>query len=333
MRPFAYDSPTSLTDAIALVAPNGDGEHRPLAGGTDLLTLMKAEIVSPARLVDIKRVVDLTDEIEITEQGITIGALASLAEIENNELIKEWCPVLSDAAGLAASPQLRNMATIGGNLLQRPRCWYFRNADIPCWLKGGDDCPAHEGQNQRHALFGGGPCYAVHPSDPAAALLALDADVRLTGSSGSRTLALADFFARPEEGRRTETTIGSDELIEAIHIPLPHAGLRSVYLKAMDRKVWSFALVGVAAALQMEDGHIGDARLVLSGVAPVPWRVEGAEQRLVGQQPSTGVFARAAEAALAGAEPLAHNGYKVPLAKALIQRALAHVSQQALTGD
>lgn len=283
--------------------------------------------------MDIKRITDLTDAIEITEQGITIGALASLAEIETNRLIAEWCPVLTEAASLAASPQLRNMATIGGNLLQRPRCWYFRNADIPCWLKGGDDCPAHDGQNQRHALFGGGPCYAVHPSDPAAALLALDADVQLAGPAGTRTVSLTDVFALPEDDRRTETTIRPDELIQAIHIPLPHAGLRSTYLKAMDRKVWSFALVGVAAAIQMEDDRIADARLVLSGVAPIPWRVTAAERTLTGQQASADLFARTADAALADTQPLAHNAYKIPLARALMQRALGTLTGRTVPGD
>lgn len=326
MRPFGYESPLDIADAVRLIAPDGDGERRPLAGGTDLLTLMKAGIVAPARLVDIKRVIDLTDEIEITEDDITIGALASLAEIERNGLLKEWCPALTEAAALAASPQLRNMATIGGNLLQRPRCWYFRDAAIPCWLKGGAGCPARDGQNQHHALFGGGPCFAVHPSDPAAALLALDAEVRLVGPDGERTMPLIDFFALPEDDRRTETTLRPGEIVLAVHIPLPHAGLRSTYLKAMERTVWSFALVGVAASLQIEDGRITHARLVLAGVAPIPWRVDAAE-RLIGQRPGGGLFARVADAALADAQPLALNGYKVPLAKTLIRRALAVVSR------
>lgn len=326
MRPFNYERPLHLDDAIRLITPNGDGERRPLAGGTDLLTLMKAEIVAPARLVDIKRLVDLTDEIELTDDGITIGALASLAEIEQDELIRDRCPALAQAAGLAASPPLRNMATIGGNLLQRPRCWYFRDAAIPCWLKGGDDCPAWDGQNQHHALFGGGPCYAVHPSDPATTLLALDAAVRLVGPAGERTTPLAEFFALPTEDRRTETTLRPGEIVRAISIPLPHAGLHSTYVKAMERKVWSFALVGVAAALLIEGGRIAHARLVLGGVAPIPWRVDAA-QRLIGQEPDDDLFAQVADAALAEAQPLALNAYKLPLAKALIRRALAAASQ------
>jgi xanthine dehydrogenase YagS FAD-binding subunit len=213
------------------------------------------------------------------------------------------------------------MATVGGNLLQRPRCWYFRHEHLNCWLKGGEECPAYAGQNQLHALFGGGPCYAVHPSDLAPALLALDAQVRLRGSAGERMIPLEELFALPVADRRTETTIAPDELLTALVLPPLAAGTHSLYLKAMDRKVWSFALVSVAARLRVVQGRIEEARLVLGGVAPIPYRVAAAEALLVGQSTSEETFTRAAEAALAGARPLAHNGYKVPLALNLIRHA------------
>jgi xanthine dehydrogenase YagS FAD-binding subunit len=217
------------------------------------------------------------------------------------------------------------MATLGGNLLQRPRCWYFRNARLPCWLKGGEDCPAYAGENALHALFGGGPCYAVHPSDIAPALLALDAEVRLQGRHGIRTLPLTEFFALPVAERRTETTVQHDDIVLAVRLPPLPAGTRSTYLKAMDRKVWAFALVGVAAVVRVDNTkgrRIAAARLTLSGVAPIPWRAVTAERALLGAEVSDTLFAHAAEVALADATALRQNAYKLPLAKALIRRAL-----------
>jgi xanthine dehydrogenase YagS FAD-binding subunit len=220
------------------------------------------------------------------------------------------------------------MATIGGNLLQRPRCWYFRNPRIPCWLKGGDDCPARVGQNQLHALFDVSPCVAVHPSDPATALVALDGSVRLRGTAGVRELSVAELFAPPTDDRRAETVIQSDELIVSLRIPT-RPGAHSTYLKAMDRKVWAFALAGVAAAIQMDGGRIVAARVVLGGVAPVPWRSTSAENILTGAKVSDAVITRAAEVALDGAQPLDHNGYKIPLTQVLVRRALQELTSQA----
>jgi xanthine dehydrogenase YagS FAD-binding subunit len=331
MKPFAYASPRSLADAVALLAAEAmlDGGARPLAGGTDLLPLLKADLAAPERLVDIKRLADLDDRIEDGPDGLTIGALATLAEIEDDPLVRAVAPALADAAGLAATPQLRNMATLGGNLLQRPRCWYFRNPRIACWLKGGPDCPARPGENQLHALFDVSPCVAVHPSDPAVALLALDAAVQIRGANGTREMPLTEFFAAPTADRRTETLLGPDELIVSIRIPPSAEPRRSVYRKAMERNVWAFALVGVAVAVRMEGDRIADCRLALGGVAPIPWRAESAERRLTGAAATAATIADAADAALAGATPLAHNGYKLPLARALIRRALTEITTPA----
>jgi len=322
MQAFDYARATTLEETISLLDHAQNGDTRPLAGGTDLLTLMKAEIATPIHLVDIKRVAELPRGIHQTANGVTIGTLTTLTEIEQSSLLRSHHSVLCEAAEVAATPQLRNMATIGGNLLQRPRCWYFRNQHFHCWLKGGSDCPAYEGENQHHALFGGGPCYAVHPSDLASALVALDATVRLRGPKGERTLPLTQFFALPEEGRRRETIIAEDELLLALEIPKPPAGTRSTYFKAMDRKVWSFALVGVAAMVQVTAGKVADARLVLSGVAPIPWRVKAAEQALIGAKLENVELERVAATVIAGAEPLHHNQYKIALAQRLVQRAL-----------
>jgi xanthine dehydrogenase YagS FAD-binding subunit len=325
MRAFDYASPRTIDEAIALLSPSpgANGESpRPLAGGTDLLTLMKADLLAPAQLVDIKRLAELDDRIEDGPDGLTIGALATLAEMEDDPFVQARYPALSEAAGLAATPQLRNMATIGGNLLQRPRCWYFRNPRISCWLKGGDHCPAREGENQLHAIFDVSPCVAVHPSDPAVALLALDAMVRLRGATGEREAPLAEFFAPPTADRRTETVIGEDELIVSLRIPPLSADAHSTYLKAMERKVWAFALVSVAAVIRLEAGRIGHARIVLGGVAPIPWRVAATENLLLGEKPTASLIEQAAEEAVAAAQPLAHNAYKLPLTRALVRRAL-----------
>lgn len=331
MQAFDYARATTIDETLTLLDQAERGQTRLLAGGTDLLTLMKGNIAAPTALLDIKRIADVPRGISETADGLTLGALTTLTEIEQSSLLAEKYPVLSEAAGLAATPQLRNMATIGGNLLQRPRCWYFRNQHFACWLKGGEGCPAREGENQQHALFGsqasgGSPCCAVHPSDLAAALLAVDAQVHLRGTQGERHLPLADFFALPQADRRRETTIADDELLLSLQIPQTATQRRSTYIKAMDRKVWSFALVGVAAAAQVVDGKFADVRLVLSGVAPIPWRATVAEAHLIGADAHATTIARAAAIALQEAVPLAQNRYKVPLATRLIERALTAIT-------
>jgi xanthine dehydrogenase YagS FAD-binding subunit len=331
MRAFEYARAETIDEAPGLVA----GKHslqngsRFLAGGTDLLTLMKADVVQPSLLVDIKRTEGLPRGIEQDGQdgnALVLGALTTLSEIERHPAVMERYAALAEAVGLAATPQLRNMATIGGNLLQRPRCWYFRSSAFDCWLKGGTVCHARDGENQQHALFGQSPCVAVHPSDAAAALVALGASVRLRGSKGERTLSVADLFAEPTEDRRTETVIGPDELLLDVRLPAPAANTRSTYRKAMDRKVWAFALVGVAAVLRLDGRTVTEASIVLSGVAPIPWRAHEAERLLVGQEATAERIMEAAQTAVSGAQPLEHNGYKVPLARNLVRQALTDLT-------
>jgi xanthine dehydrogenase YagS FAD-binding subunit len=213
------------------------------------------------------------------------------------------------------------MATVGGNLLQRSRCWYFRNPRVHCWLKGGDACQAKDGENRLHAILGGGSCWSAHPSDIAPALLALDAEVRLRGPAGERTLPLAEFFALPADDRRTETVLRPGELVMSIRIPAAPIGTHSTYRKAMDRKIWAFALVGVAAALRLDGRRVVHARLALGGVAPIPWRATAAEAVLLDGEAGDALFTRAAEAALADAQSLRDNGYKLPLTRTLIRQA------------
>jgi xanthine dehydrogenase YagS FAD-binding subunit len=323
MRPFAYAAPRSVAEALPLLGAGA----RPLAGGTDLLGLMKAEVEAPQRLVSLGRIAGLSRAIEESSGGLVLGALATLADIERHPAIAARYPALAQAAGLAASAQLRNVATLGGNLLQRPRCWYYRSAHFHCWLKGGESCHAREGENRLHALFGDAPCCAVHPSDLAPVLLALDAELAVRAPEGERRVRAADFFALPEAARRSETRLGENELI--VSVRLPAAAARSAYLKAMDRASFAFALASAAVALRMEDGSVARAAIVLGGVAPVPWRARAAEALLRGARPEPALLERAAEAALEGARPLAQNGYKVPLARALVLRALQAAAEAA----
>ena len=339
MRPFDYAQPGRLTEALELLAGADGRQVRPLAGGTDLLPMMKGDLIAPRQVVDLKRLVDLDGRIEVDASGLEIGALATLRELERHQVVGSAAPALAEAAAVAASPQLRNMATLGGNLLQRPRCWYFRNAAIDCWLKGGAECPARPGENGLHALFSPGPCVAAHPSDLATALVALDARVRVVGPGGERTIPLESFFAHPTDERRRENVLGEDEIIRTVMIPQgpdladgDGAVTVSTYRKAMDRKVWAFALVGVGVRATMAAGRIAEARVVLGGVSQVPWRAHGAEALLAGEEPSDGLFREAAEAALAGADPLEHNGYKIPLAKSLVRRALEAVTGVGVAG-
>ena len=321
MRPFQYSNPATLDAALVAIGPSA----RPLAGGTDLLTLIKADLAAPERLVNVKAL--LPRGIEAKPEGLEIGALATLAEIEEHPVVRDGYAALAQAVSLAASPQIRNLATVGGNLLQRPRCWYFRNARIDCWLKGGEECPARDGQNRNHAILRGGPCYAVHPSDIVPALMAFDAAVRVVGPDGERWIELEDFMQPPTEERRTETVLASDELVTAVRLPPHPEPTRSVYRKAMDRKIWAFALAGVACALRLSGRRIAHARIVLSGVAPVPIRAEAAERELLGREASPDRFAAAAAAALQDARPLRHNGYKVPLTEALVRQALTTLTE------
>jgi xanthine dehydrogenase YagS FAD-binding subunit len=318
VRPFSYTAPGTLAKAISTLGRSA----RPLAGGTDLITLMKADLYAPERLVAVRSL--LPSGITSAEEGVTVGAATVLSDIAANDIIARRFAAVAQAAEAAASLQLSNMATLGGNLLQRPRCWYFRNPHIPCWLKGGDNCPARDGENRQHALFGGDRCVAVHPSDLAPALLAFDAELHVRSAQGERKLRLGEFFALPEDGRRSETMLGEGELVLAVRLP-PHSGeSRSIYLKAMDRAAFSFALAGVAAVVRLsEDGRrIAHVRVVLSGVAPIPWRAHAAEAVLLGAQISERLLQNAATAAVSGAVPLRLNRWKITLLKALVERAL-----------
>lgn len=319
MKAFEHVNATSAAGVPALLGQ--DGRARPMAGGTDLLTELKLGIIAPDRLVNLKTIPGL-DEIRFDESnGLRLGALATLMAIGDNPVVQERYPMLAQAILRAASPQLRNMGTIGGNLNQHSRCWYYRGP-FHCWLKGGQMCYARDGENAHHAILGGMPCNTVQPSDPATALIALGAEVRVMGQGGERTLPLEQFFQLPKVGSRMLTVLAPAEIVTEIAVPVPAAGSRGTFLKAMDRQVWAFALASVAALLTLDGGTVREARLVLGGVAPRPWRVPDAEAALQGGRLDEAAIERAAEQSVAGAKPLAHNGYKVPLVKGLVREAL-----------
>jgi xanthine dehydrogenase YagS FAD-binding subunit len=322
MKPFEYARPESVAEAARSL---GRGAAA-IAGGTDLLGLMKDGITAPDRLVDLTRIDGLRGWSRERGAGLRIGALTPLADVEESEQIGRWLPTVREAVASAATLQLRNMGTVGGNLLQRNRCWYFRDEAFPCWLKGGTRCFAAHGENALHAVVGAEECVTVAPSDLAPALIAHDAQVSLTGARGTRTIPLADLYVRPAGAARYEHSVRAGEILT--HVQVPEAGLqrRGVYEKAMDRKTWTFALVSVAVAARVREGKLRDVRIVLGGVAAVPWRAEVAESIATGEPLDERLAARAAQAMLTDAQPLRDNAYKVPLARELVRRALLRLA-------
>ena len=331
MKAFEWANPTSVAEAVKLLSVSSpaadiDEAPRPIAGGQDLLTTMKDYTSRPARLVNLKQIRGLNN-ITLNARGLTIGALVTLSELEEHAGVRKSFPGLSEAAHSIATPQIRNLGTVGGNLCQRPRCWYFRLEEVVCLKKGGSECYAATGENKYNAIIAGGPSFIVHPSDLAPVLLALGAHVTVTGATGQRVIPLDKFFTLPAEGNiRRENVLENDDLITEIFVPASPLAAASTYLKFKERESLDFALASVAAAVQLApDRSVRDVRIVLGGVAPIPWRVPAAEKFLIGKQLHNDVLAEAAKLALADAQPLEKNAYKVPLAQTLVRRALAKV--------
>jgi xanthine dehydrogenase YagS FAD-binding subunit len=330
MKAFEWVSPATVAEAVSLLksapaAKDLDEEARPIAGGQDLLTTMKEYITQPARVVNLKGIRGL-DRIEPDGKGgLRLGALVTLAQVEESAEVRKSFPALAEAAHSVATPQIRNLGTVGGNLCQRPRCWYFRLEEAVCLKKGGTECFAATGENKYNAILGGGPSYIVHPSDLAPALVALGASVSVEGADGRRTIPLDKFCTLPSEGNvRRENVLRNDEIITEVQVPPSAFAARSTYLKFKERDSLDFALASVAAAVELApDKTVRQARVVLGGVAPIPWRVPKAESYLAGKTLSAATLAEAARLALEGAEPLAKNAYKIPLAQTLVRRALA----------
>jgi len=316
--PFAFARPTHLQDAVDRLAAGGAQVH---AGGTDLLGCLRDHVFSVDTLVSLSSIEGLSGIREKGDGGLVIGALTTISEIAGHPEIRRRYPVLALAAAEVGSPQLRNQGTLGGNLCQKPRCWYYRG-DFPCLRKGGYKCFAVNGENQYHCIFGGANCFIVHPSDTAPALVALDAEVQTIGPRGSRRIPVAGLHMPPAENPTRETVLESGEILVEILVPPPADGLYSAYRKICTRRAWDFAIAGCALALAMDGTRVRDCRVVLSGAAPIPWRSRETEEVLRGAVLDDAAIREASEAVVATAQPMSKNGYKVPLFKGMIEEEL-----------
>jgi xanthine dehydrogenase YagS FAD-binding subunit len=325
MQPFALIRPTTLAAARQRVQERPQ-ERALRAGGVDLIDRMKEGLEAPAELVELASLQgDVGRRLRALQPGAQggweVGALVTLGQLEQHADLDAGHRALREAAGSAATPGIRSIATVGGNLLQRPRCWYYRSADLSCLKKGGSACLAVTGENKYHAILGGGPSWIVHPSTLACALLALDASVEVEGEA-PRTLPLAELFVAPKTDPQREHVLAPGEVLVRALVPAAPAGRRSTYVAVKEKQSHDWPLAEVAVALTLAGGVISDPRVVLGHVAPVPWRSAEAEAALAGQKPDAALLARAAAAALAPARPLRHNAYKVPLAQGLLREAL-----------
>ncbi len=320
MQNFSYVNATSIEQVPSLLGRSWD-DAVVMAGGTDLLGEMKDFAAVPKRVVNLKSIEGL-DYIRQDDAATRIGALTTLTDVLDNGAVSQDYPVLHQAVSVIASPQIRNMATLAGNILQRPRCWYYRSEDFPCLKKGGARCYAVGGVNTYHAIFGSGPSYIVHPSDAAPALMALDATVRIHGPRGEREVVMDDFFTLPEMNIRRENILRPNEIVTELTIPKPAANSKGMYLKVRERESIDFALVSLAAQMTVVNGTCERASLVFGGVAPVPWRAIEAERYLRGRRITESRAESAAEAAVEDAKPMPNNGYKVEIAKNLVKQAV-----------
>ena len=315
---FSYIRPTSLAEAVDQLAKPGARAH---AGGTDLVGCLRDRVFDARLVVSLARVPDLRGISKAADGALRIGALTTVAEVAAHPLVKSQFAALASAAGLVASPQIRNQGTIGGNLCQRPRCWYFRG-DFDCARKGGQTCYAMGGENQQHAIFGASTCLAVHPSDTATALVALGAQVSIAGRKGSRSVPLESFFLLPDEDMTKENVLQPGEVLTEVVVPAPRAGFVSAYRKVRTRGAFDFALAALAVGLSFRQGRVESPRIVLGAAALKPWRATDAEKALAGAKLDAKTIAQAANAAVTGATPLEENGYKIPMFRGLVQEVL-----------
>ncbi len=313
MIDFDYLQPKTLEEASSLLQKS-KGKAIPYSGGTDALSLLKEDIISPGEVVNLKNIPNLNAISFENGKGLKIGGLVTITDIAENPLIAEKYTVLSEAANKIASPQLRNVGTLGGNLNQRPRCWYFRK-DFDCIRKGGSICYAVDGENKYHCIIGGGPCYIVHPSDMAVALLALNASVNIFSGKKSRTIPISEFFVLPGVNHLKENIIEPGEIVTEVIVPELSPNTKSGYYKFMERDVWDFAVVSVAAVLTKNGNSIKSGKIAYGGIAPAPWLDKNINSRLKGLHLDNDSIEKAVSQILTDAEPLEQNEYKIPLAR------------------
>jgi len=315
---FDYVRPDSTKEAIRLLATENSVAY---AGGTDLLGCLREHIFEAKTVVSLSRLNELRGIQKTREGGLRIGALTTLVEVAESPIVRESWPGLARAALEVASPQLRNQGTIGGNLCQKPRCWYYRG-DFMCLRKGGNECFAEKGENVFHCILGGENCFIVHPSDTAPALAALGATIHTEGPKGPRNLPVEGFHVLPRDDFTRETILDPGEIVTEIVLPPPPAGLKSSYRKVRARRSWDFALAGVALAVVFQGDRVSGARVFLGGAAPVPWRAKEVEEVIIGKALTREVIESASRAAVKNARPLEQNGYKVPLFRSVMEEEL-----------
>jgi len=322
LQKFSYKKASSVQDAVALSA--APGAHI-FAGGSDLLGCLRDGVYEAKTVVSLSSIAELKGIGPKPGGGLRIGALSTLSEIAGHQQVKEQYRALAEAASSVASPQLRNQGTLGGNLCQRPRCWYFRG-DFPCRRKGGDTCFAETGENQFHAILGWDRCYMVHPSDTASALVALGARVTIAGPKGRRTIPLESFFILPKVSIVKENVLTPGEVVTEILLDAPPPGLRSTYRKVRERGAFDFATAGAAIAVTVVEGKVAAARVVLSGVAAAPWRSVDAEKALLGKSLDNATVEAAAQAAVKDAVPLEKNAYKIAMVRGILEETLLRLA-------
>lgn len=319
MDNFTYVRPASLKEAVAPLGKEF-GKVALMNGGTDLLGEMKDNLLAPEKIVHIRHLKEIQG-IRAGKGSLKIGAATFLTDIADSPMVKEQAPLLAMAAGRVGTLQIRNMGTIGGNICQRPRCWYYRN-NYPCFKHGGTVCFSANGENEYHSILNAGPSYIVHPSDTAPALVALGATARIVGPTGERLVPMEKFFVLPRQNVRRENVLLPNEILADLEVPNAPAGAKAVYVKEMVREIWDFALCSVAAMVTVRNGVVAEARIVLGGVAPAPYRAAKAEAALVGKPLDEASAAAAGVAATDGARALEKNAYKIPLTQAVVKRAL-----------
>ena len=323
MKSFQNIDAKSVAQAVALLHKFHQEKKSAImvGGGSEALQLMKDHVLEPDYVVNLKTIPGL-DTIKEERGGFRIGALTKLVDIEEHPSVREKLLILSDAAGDAASPQIRNAGTIAGNLCQRPFCWYFRSANFTCLRKGGQLCYSVTGDSRFHAILGAGPSYIVHPSDTAPALVALGAQIKIAGPAGEKTVPLEKFFVLPSVDFRRENILKPGEIVTEVFVPMPQAGSKGFHHKMRERLAWDHAIVAVDTIVASSGGVVRDARVVMGGVAPIPWRALKAEEFLRGKKLDEALAKQAGEIALDGAKPLKDNIYKVKIAQDLIRRGL-----------
>lgn len=319
MDKFSYVNATSLKQVTSLLSDSGWGEVMMIAGGTDLLSELKEYIETPKTLVNLKTLPGM-DSISANASGLKIGALATVADIAMHPTIQQHYTVLAQAAASVATPQIRNVGTLGGNLCQRPRCWYYRDETVNCLKKGGDICYAVNGLSKYHAILGGDPVYIVHPSDIAPALIALNASLKIAGPEGEKTLKVEEFFTLPAANPFRENVLEPNEIVVEVQVPQPKPNTKSFYLKAREKGAPDFALASVAGVFEMMGKTCQTASVVLGGVAPAPWRSAEAETALTGKMINESVSMKAGAEAVKDAQPMNDNVYKVTLTQNLVSR-------------